>query len=101
MYTVQFNENTEHNFKRLCCYASAGAGAGIARTEMSVRPSVRLSVCPSHSDIVSKRPKLAANFDIRRRTNLKNPIQIFGNCSLRDVAAMQRCHRVMLVLSAG
>ena len=40
------------------------ASAGIARAEMFVRPSVcqsvRLSVRPSHSGIVSKRRKLAS-----------------------------------------
>ena len=38
------------------------ASAGIARAEMSVRLSVRPSVCPSHSGIVSKRRKLAYDF---------------------------------------
>ena len=38
------------------------ASAGIARAEMSVCPSVCLSVCPSHSGIVSKRRKLASWF---------------------------------------
>jgi len=56
--TISRSQIRRHNLYYQRVSIASYASAGIARPEMSVR--LRLSVCPSHSGIVSERRKIAS-----------------------------------------